>query len=134
MRAHLISAFIVSFVSLGAAAALFTAGAIAAEDAPTLRAGDDACLQNNRLWSWNVVDRRTLSITDRTYKRFIVRVAGGCVGLSTSAVTNIEIRSFAGSLSCVRRGDFVRFVDPTLGRLSCVIVSVERELPRPRAR
>jgi hypothetical protein len=84
---------------------------------------DDVCLQNNRLWSWQVVDGRTLSITDRTNKKFTVRVASGCVGL-TNSVPDIQI-SGHGNLACVRRGDFVRFMEPNLGRLSCAITSID---------
>jgi hypothetical protein len=91
---------------------------------PSAKESDDACLQNNRLWSWQVVNPRTLSITDRTQKRFTVRVASGCVGL-TNLIQAIEIRGLS-ELSCVRRGDFVRFVEPSLGRMSCTITSVER--------
>jgi hypothetical protein len=85
---------------------------------------DETCLQNNRLWGWQVINPRTLSITDRTQKRFTVRIAGGCVGLKNS-IDTIELRG-VGSLSCVRRGDFVRFVEPNLGRMSCAITAVER--------
>ena len=92
---------------------------------------DDVCLQNNRLWSWQVVNGRTLSITDRTNKKFTVRVASGCVGL-TNSIPDIEIIGH-GSLSCVRRGDFVRFMEPNLGRLSCAITSVERVPEQPKS-
>jgi hypothetical protein len=114
--------------------AAFTAIPVLAADtadkpAAPLREGDDACLQNNRLWSWNVVNGRTLSITDRTNKTFTVRLASGCVGL-TNLIPGIEIRGI-GSLSCVRRGDFVRFVEPTLGRMSCAITAVERVPEKP---
>ena len=51
-------------------------------------------------------------------------LAGGCVGL-TNLIPDIEIRGLS-ALSCVRRGDFVRFVEPSFGRMSCAITSVER--------
>ena len=76
-----------------------------------------------------MVNARTLSITDRTQKKFTVRIAGGCVGLNNSIQT-IEIRGLS-DLSCVRRGDFVRFVEPNLGRMSCAITSVERIPDKP---
>jgi hypothetical protein len=100
------------------------AGNAPAPSSPSAKESDDACLQNNRLWSWQVVNPRTLAITDRTQKRFTVRVASGCVGL-TNLIQAIEIRGLS-ELACVRRGDFVRFVEPSLGRMSCTITSVER--------
>jgi hypothetical protein len=102
----------------------FPALAVEEQPAPPAqsRAGD-VCLQNNRLWSWNVVNSRTLAVTDRTNRKYTVRLAGGCVGL-TNLIPDIEIRG-VGSLSCVRRGDFVRFVEPSLGRMSCAITAVE---------
>jgi hypothetical protein len=100
-----------------------------ATNAPALGASsakesEETCLQNNRLWGWQLVNPRTLSITDRTQKRFMVRLAGGCVGL-TNSIQAIELRGLS-DLACVRRGDFVRFVEPTLGRMSCAITSIER--------
>jgi len=91
---------------------------------------EETCLQNNRLWGWQLVNPRTLSITDRTQKRFTVRLASGCVGL-TNSIPAIELRGLS-ELACVRRGDFVRFVEPTIGRMSCAITSVERDQERPR--
>ena len=98
------------------------------QDESVVRPGDDACLQNNRLWGWQIINSRTIRITDRTNKQFTVRVASGCVGL-TNVIPTIEIRGRT-SLSCVQRGDFVRFQEPNLGRLSCVITGVER-VPSP---
>lgn len=116
------------------AAILVSAGAVAAGEPQTQREGGDACLQNNRLWGWSVVDNRTLSITDRAQRRYTVRVAEGCVGMRRSTVSAIEFRSFSLNLSCIGTGDFVRFVDPTLGRLTCRVLSVEPELPKQRTR
>ncbi len=96
---------------------------VAVKTAASATSSDDVCLQNNRLWSWQVVNGRTLSITDRTNKRFRVQVAGGCVGLSNS-VPDIQIIGH-GDLACVRRGDFVRFMEPNLGRLSCAITAID---------
>ncbi len=125
MRKRLIIAF---------AAMLVSAGAAGAGETQAPREGGEACLQNNRLWGWSVVDNRTLSITDRAQRRFRVRVAEGCVGMRRSTVSAIEFRSFSLNLSCIGPGDFVRFVDPTLGRLTCAVQSVERELPQSRNR
>jgi hypothetical protein len=116
------------------AAMAISAGAAAAGETQAPRGGGEACLQNNRLWGWSVVDNRTLSITDRAQRRYRVRVAEGCVGMRRSTVSAIEFRSFSLNLSCIGPGDFVRFVDPTLGRLTCGVQSVEPELPQRRTR
>lgn len=116
------------FVTLAAVPVLAVESA-SAPGATSTKESDDACLQNNRLWSWQVVNSRTLSISDRTNKKFTVRLASGCIGL-TNTIPDIEIRGLS-SLSCVRRGDFVRFVEPNLGRMSCAITSVERVADKP---
>ena len=113
------------FVAAFASAPVFAAPPDSdAPPAASAKESDEACLQNNRLWGWQVINPRTLSITDRTQKRFTVRIASGCVGL-TNSVNAIELRGLS-ALSCVRRGDFVRFVEPSLGRMSCTITAVER--------
>ena len=73
-----------------AALAVMTIGRAMAGESSAVKPGDDVCLQNNRLWSWNVVNNRTISITDRTSKRFTVRLASGCVGLN-NLIGAIEI-------------------------------------------
>jgi len=117
--------------ALLAVLAAIPAEAAGSTDKPAVaQDGSDACLQNNRLWSWNVVNSRTLSIVDRTNRKFTVRLAGGCVGLN-NLIPDIEVRGVS-NLACVRRGDFVRFVEPTLGRMSCTITAVEPNSDRPQ--
>lgn len=118
----LAAAFVAAFASVHVSAAPSDSASPPA--ASSAREADEACLQNNRLWGWQLINPRTLSITDRTQKRFTVRIAGGCVGLNNS-IDAIELRGLS-ALSCVRRGDFVRFVEPSLGRMSCTITAVER--------
>lgn len=125
MRKHRILAFVLLLVSTDIARA---------EEAPAPPEGGGACLQNNRLWGWSVVDNRTLSITDRAYRRYTVRVAEGCVGMRRSTVSAIEFRAFSLNLGCIGTGDFVRFVDPSLGRLTCRILSVEPQPPQAKTR
>src|SRR6266436_6732116 len=80
-------------------------------------ASEKVCLQNNRIWGFDVVDERTLAVTDRNYKRYTVHMRSGCVGL-TKAVLDIRVRSTT-ALGCLGQGDFVSFRSPGLGPLSC---------------
>jgi len=90
-------------------------------------ASEKVCLQNNRIWGFDVVDERTLAVTDRNYKRYTVHMRSGCVGL-TKVVLDIRVRSTT-ALGCLGQGDFVSFRSPGLGRLSCAVSGVENYMP-----
>ena len=90
---------------------------------------DNACLPNNRIWGWRVLDERTLVVNDLGNRPFLVRMSGGCVGL-TNANIAIAFRT-STRLGCLRRGDEVIFRDRTLGVQSCFVTDVE---PYPTAR
>ena len=94
-----------------------------AQSAPT----EKVCLQSNRVWGFDVVDERTLQITDRLYKRYTVRMTSGCVGL-TKSVLDVQLRSKT-ELGCLGQGDRVSFRSPGLGRLSCFVTEVENYVP-----
>ena len=94
---------------------------------PVLAASGDICLQNNRIWSWRMVNQRTLVVTDRDYRPFTVRLTGGCVGL-TNATMALAFRTWT-SLGCLKRGDEVSFREPALGRMSCFVTNVLPGLP-----
>lgn len=85
-------------------------------------ARDRACLQNNRIWSWRALDERTLVVNDRQGRPFLVRLSGGCVGL-TNATRRIRLVTDT-NLGCLERGDRVRFAAPALGRTSCFVRDV----------
>jgi hypothetical protein len=82
-----------------------------------------ACLANNRIWGWRVLDERTLIVNDYYNRPFLVRLSGGCVGL-TNASISIAFRT-STRLGCLRRGDSVMFREPTLGGESCFVTNVE---------
>jgi hypothetical protein len=42
----------------------------------TSAAAGDACLQNNRIWGWRVLDERTLVVNDIENQPFLVRLSG----------------------------------------------------------
>jgi len=120
-------------------AALFSAGLFFAgcafalaqpEGSAPKPAAEKICLQSNRVWGFDVVDERTLKITDRTYKRYIIHMTSGCVGLTPAAI-NIALRTKT-ALGCLEHGDRVSFNSPGLGRLSCLVTTVEADRPAPQ--
>ena len=126
MRRHTAALSIAAIVSttLGASVALSQQ-----TDAPPAPA-EKVCLQANRMMNYDIIDERTLRITDRFFKNYTVRMASGCVGL-TRAPTDLrlQLRSSLG-LGCFgQQGDSVVFTSPGLGRLSCVVTSVENYVP-----
>jgi hypothetical protein len=109
--------------SLGASVALSQQA-----DAPSAPSSEKVCLQSNRMQNYDVVDDRTLVITDRFFKRYTVRMASGCVGL-TPAAMNVILRTRT-SLGCFGQdGDSVAFNSPGLGPLSCFVTGVENYVP-----
>ena len=127
MKRHTAALFSAAIVSttLGASVALSQQ-----PDAPPAKAEEKVCLQANRMMNYDIIDERTLRITDRFFKNYTVRMASGCVGL-TRAPTDLrlQLRSSLG-LGCFgQQGDSVVFTSPGLGRLSCVVTSVENYVP-----
>jgi hypothetical protein len=88
-----------------------------------------ACLQNNRIWSWRVINERTLIIADRENRPFLVRLTGGCVGL-TNATLRLAFRTTT-HLGCLEHGDHVSFRAPVLGPMSCTVTQVQPFAPGP---
>jgi hypothetical protein len=108
-----------------AAAALLAGAALATSfsEPATAQNRSRACLQNNRIWSWDVIDSRTLSVRDINGRPFIVHLSGGCVGL-TNATLRLGFNSWT-SLGCLQRGDRISYRAPALGRMTCFVRGVE---------
>jgi hypothetical protein len=108
--------------------ALAASGALGQQSPRAPGSGEQVCLQTNRMMNYDVIDERTLVITDRFFKRYTVRMASGCVGLTPSAV-DVVLRART-NLGCFGdAGDSVTFNSPGLGRLSCFVTSVETYVP-----
>jgi hypothetical protein len=123
-HAVLLGAALIS-TSLGASVALSQQA-----DAPPASSTEKVCLQSNRMQNYNVIDDHTLVITDRFFKRYTVRMASGCVGL-TPAAMNVVLQTRT-SLGCFGEdGDRVTFNSPGLGRLSCFVNGVENYAAPP---
>ena len=91
-----------------------------------------ACLQNNRIWTWRVINERTLIVGDRENRPFLVRLTGGCVGL-TNATLRLAFRTHT-NLGCLEHGDSIAFRAPALGPMSCFVTDVEPYVPGPDER
>jgi hypothetical protein len=84
------------------------------------------CLRNNRIWGWDVLDDRTMIVTDRQRNRFRVHLDGGCIGL-TSALNTVAFRTWT-NLGCLRPGDRVFYRARAFAgneRMSCFVRAIE---------
>ena len=108
--------------------------ALVALDAPSARAQntreEQACLQNNRIYTWTVVNERALVVNDIYGRRFSVDLSSGCVGL-TNATVSLRFLTTT-NLGCLMHGDRVSFRAPALGRMSCIVNDVQPLAGRAR--
>lgn len=71
------------------------------------------CLRQNMVLGWNVVDDKTLIVTDRLRKAYKVSLMPGCFNLKFQM--RLSLRSYSGmGLSCLARNDYV-LVPPNAG-------------------
>jgi hypothetical protein len=91
-----------------------------------------SCLQNNRIWGWNVVNERTIVVTDHYDRPFLVRLTSGCVGL-TNATFALRFKTWT-ELGCLEKGDTISYRDRTLGFMTCTVTEVQPYVPGPNDR
>jgi hypothetical protein len=101
---------------LAAALALVVSGSAHA-------AAENVCLRSNRIYSWEVLDDKTLLVTDLSRTRYRVSVVGTCIGLDNTKFA-LAFETFT-EMSCLKVGDHLRFYDPVFGPQRCPISSVE---------
>jgi hypothetical protein len=103
------------------------AGALAAVmlASPVLAAEHQACLQHNRIFSWQATDSRTLIVTDMDNNKFRVRTTGACLGLDNAAAHLIFRAST--NLGCIDHGDRIGVEAPGFGRSTCSILDVQSQ-------
>ena len=108
--------------------------ALVALHATSVRAQDTreqrACLQNNRIYGWTVVNERLLTVNDIYGRRFSVDLSSGCVGL-TNATFALRFLTTT-NLGCLMRGDRISFRAPVLGPMSCFVNDVQPLAGRAR--
>jgi hypothetical protein len=65
-----------------------------------------SCLELGRIWSWKVVDNKTLIVEDDTHQKFKMSLMGFCPDLQFKE--RIAFKSVGGTdLSCLGMGDYV---------------------------
>jgi len=89
-----------------------------------------ACLQNNRIYGWIVVNERALIVNDIYGRRFSVDLSSGCVGLTNAT---LALRFLPPTnLGCLMRGDRISFQALVLGPMSCFVNDVQPLAGRAR--
>ena len=91
---------------------------------PVLAVAKEACLQHNRLKNWRPVNAAALLYTDWTGKKFLVTFRSPCPNLTNSTAI-LVIGSEWLDLSCLHRGDALRFAGFGLATSICRVASVE---------
>jgi hypothetical protein len=91
---------------------------------PIVAVAKQACLQHNRLKNWRAVNGNTLLYYDWTGKKFLVTFRAPCANL-TSSTAILVIGSEWLDLSCLHRGDPLRFAGFGLATSICRVASVE---------
>lgn len=89
------------------------------------------CLRQNMVLGWNVVDDKTLIVTDRLRKAYKVSLMPGCFNLKFQM--RLSLRSYSGmGLSCLARNDYV-LVPPNAGMPGqrCLISDIALYAPPP---
>lgn len=94
-------------------------------DTPAFAAAttNPTCLQNNRIWSWRVVNDRTMIVADRQNRQFLVRLTGACVGLRLETTPAVRFQTWT-NLGCLENGDRVSFNAPVGGPRTCIVTDV----------
>jgi hypothetical protein len=88
-----------------------------------------ACLRQDMVWGWKVVDDRTLIVTDKVQKTYKVSLKPGCYDLKWPL--HLGFKSFNGfGLSCLTHNDYV-IVPPQAGMPAqrCFISNVTAYTP-----
>jgi len=97
--------------------------------AATAAPGDTSCLEPIRLHSWNVVNDRTVIVTDTARRNYKVSLMPGCYNLKFAF--RLGFKPFSPSrLACMGRGDFITAPgDAGMPRQTCPIDSIVAYTP-----
>jgi len=124
----------VKFLALPAALLAGSITALIALQGPPASAqalrDERACLQNNHIYGWTVLNERELIVNDRYGMRFHVNLSSGCVGLTNATFALRFITKT--DLGCLTRGDRIGFQAPALGPMSCFVREVQPLAGRAR--
>jgi hypothetical protein len=83
----------------------------------------NVCLRSQWIDNWEIVDDKTLIVTDRRDQQYKIGLVGVCAGLQQTRFS-LAFESLS-ELSCLRTGDSIHYNDLTFGRERCTISSIE---------
>jgi hypothetical protein len=89
------------------------------------------CLRQDMVWGWNVVDDKTLIVTDKAQKTYKVSLMAGCHDLKWHL--GLGFKGYSGlGVSCLERNDTV-IVPPDAGAPTqrCLISDIAAYAPPP---
>ena len=89
------------------------------------------CLRQDMVWGWNVVDDKTLIVTDKAHKAYKVSLKAGCFDLKWHL--RLGFKSYSGlGVSCLERNDFVTAPpDAGMPAQRCFILDIAAYAPPP---
>ena len=88
-----------------------------------MAAGEQVCLQHNRLQSWRVINQNTLEMTDRSRKVYHVTFRDGCPNATRSTATLVFGHSWR-NLQCLGPGLAINVTAHGHGLRTCRVGSV----------
>ena len=91
--------------------------------AESAHAQDNICLRSRDIYNWNIIDDKTLIVTDRRDQQYKLGLVGTCAGLQQTRFA-LAFESLS-ELSCLRPGDSIRYNDLSFGPERCTISSIE---------
>lgn len=86
-------------------------------------AQDRVCLRAQQIDNWEIVDDKTLIVTDRLDRQYRLGLIGNCIGLQQTRFS-LGFETFS-ELICIRPGDSIQYNDLTFGAERCTISSIE---------
>ena len=91
--------------------------------AESVYAQGSTCLRSRDIYNWEIIDDKTLIVTDRRDQQYELGLVGTCAGLQQTRFS-LAFESLS-ELSCLRPGDSIHYNDLSFGRERCTISSVE---------
>lgn len=86
------------------------------------------CLQLGLVYSWKVVDNKTLIVEDELHQKFKVSLMGWCPALPYNETLGFKV--FGGTqLSCITKGDEIISHEHPLGAFRCPVTNIEPYTP-----
>jgi hypothetical protein len=105
---------------------LLSAGLVLGIATPAL--ANPACLKLSQIWSWKVLDNKTVIVEDNFRQKFKLSLMTTCPDLLFKE--NLGFKSFGGTgLSCLTKGDDVIDRDRPIGSFRCPISNIETYTP-----